>query len=63
MVGAHRIVPGISITHPLGNPELSPAREKALRRKIVLKALESLETPVEDSRVFHWHRHANGEVK
>ena len=51
-VGANRIVPTIAIPHPLGNPTLSPADEKALRRKLVEKALRALETPVEDQTVF-----------
>lgn len=54
MMGARRIIPGISITHPLGEPGLSATREKELRRKIVMKALESLETEVEEPTVFYW---------
>jgi len=38
-VGANRIVPAVAIPHPLGNPELSKEDEKALRRKILEKAL------------------------
>jgi len=51
-VGANRIVPAIAIPHPLGNPALSHEEEKALRRKIVEKALEALQTEVEDQTVF-----------
>lgn len=51
-VGANRIVPSIAIPHPLGNPNLDIVEEKALRRKIVLKALDALETEVEDQTVF-----------
>lgn len=51
-VGANRIVPTVAIPHPLGNPTLSPADEKALRRKLVEKALRALETPVDDQTVF-----------
>ena len=51
-VGANRIVPTIAIPHPLGNPELDPAEEKALRRGLVEKALTALETEVEDQTIF-----------
>ena len=51
-VGANRIVPTVAIPHPLGNPTLSPADEKALRRKLVENALKALETPVDDQTVF-----------
>jgi len=51
-VGANRIVPAVAIPHPLGNQALSPEDEKALRRKLVEKALRALQTEVEDQTVF-----------
>jgi len=51
-VGANRIVPAVATPHPLGNPALSPEDEKALRRKLVEKALRALQTEVEDQTVF-----------
>jgi betaine reductase len=39
---ANRIIQGVGITNPLGNPRVAPAEEKAERRKIVLAALEQL---------------------
>ena len=51
-VGANRIVPTIAIPHPLGNPALSHDEEKALRRKLVERALEALTTEVEDQTIF-----------
>lgn len=51
-VGANRIVPAIAIPHPLGNPKLDPVEEKALRRKIVEKALVALATEVDGQTVF-----------
>lgn len=51
-VGANRIVPTIAIPHPLGNPALDPAEEKALRRKLVEKALKALTTEVDGQTVF-----------
>ena len=52
MVGANRIVPAAGIIHPLGNAELSPEDEKALRRRIVEKALQALKTEVSRPTVF-----------
>ena len=52
MVGANRIVPAAGIIHPLGNVELSPEEEKALRRRIVEKALQALQTDVAQPTVF-----------
>ena len=53
-VGANRIVPAVAIPHPLGNPALTHEEEKALRRKIVERALEALEPPVDEQTVFEW---------
>jgi len=40
--GVNRIIRGRGITHPLGDPSLSPENEKEIRRAIVLKALDAL---------------------
>ena len=50
-VGSNRICPPW-IPHPLGNPELPPAEERALRRRLVEKALEALTTEVDGQTVF-----------
>ena len=42
MLRANRVVPGIGITNPLGDPRLSPAEEKAVRKNITASALEAL---------------------
>lgn len=51
-VGANRIVPAIAIPHPLGNPALYKDEEKALRRRIVEKALNALTTEVDGQTIF-----------
>ncbi len=51
-VGANRIVPAVAIPYPLGNPALSSEEEKRLRKQIVLRALDSLETQVDGQTVF-----------
>jgi glycine reductase complex component B subunit gamma len=52
MIGANRVVRGVAITNPFGDPERSPAGEVALRRTIVERALELLETDVEPGTVW-----------
>jgi len=52
MVGANRIVAAAGIIHPLGNTELSAEDEKALRRRIVERALQALRTEVAQPTVF-----------
>jgi glycine reductase len=51
-VGANRIVPSVAIPHPLGDPERTPAEERALRRRLVERALEALATAVAEQTVF-----------
>lgn len=51
-VGANRIVPTVAIPHPLGNPALSREDEKELRRALVHKALQALQTEVSGQTVF-----------
>lgn len=52
-IGANRIVPTVSIPYPLGNPELEPDAEKKVRRHLVEKALQALQTPVDEQTVFN----------
>ena len=51
-VGANRIIPSVAIPHPLGDPDKSPDEEKAIRRRLVEKALKALETEISEQRVF-----------
>ena len=51
-VGANRIVPSVAIPHPLGNPKLPAAEEQELRQNLLKKALDALQTPIEEQTVF-----------
>ena len=51
-VGANRIVPAVAIPHPLGDPKRSKEEEKALRRRLVEKALRASQTSIEGQTVF-----------
>jgi glycine reductase complex component B subunit gamma len=44
MVGSNRVVLGHGIVHVAGDASLSPEEEKALRRELVRKALEALQS-------------------
>jgi glycine reductase len=52
MIGANRVVRGVAITHPFGAPERGSAGERALRRRLVERAVELLETDVERGTVW-----------
>jgi glycine/betaine/sarcosine/D-proline reductase family selenoprotein B len=52
MVGAHRIVRGVAITHPFGDPGRAREAERALRRRIVERALAMLATGVSASTIW-----------
>jgi len=51
-VGAPRIVPTRGIPFPTGDPSLDPAAERALRRRLVEKALEAVSTRVDKPTIF-----------
>jgi glycine reductase len=51
-VGANRIVPTVAIPYPLGDPKMTPAKEKALRTRIVDTALDALTTEVGGQTIF-----------
>ena len=51
-VGVNRIVPTVAIPHPLGNPALTLNEERAIRRKLIDKALKALSTKVDKQTVF-----------
>jgi betaine reductase len=44
--GANRVVQGVKIEHVCGDPSLSPAADRALRRRLAERALRALQTPV-----------------
>ncbi len=52
MVGANRILRGVSITHPTGDPSLAADGEHELRVAIFRRALAMLRTEVEPGTVW-----------
>ena len=51
-IGANRIITGVKIPHPCGDPALPPEVDYALRKEIVERALDALQTDVSDSTDF-----------
>jgi betaine reductase len=51
-VRANRIVKGVSIPHPCGDPTLSKELDARLRREIIQTALRALEAEVTGPTVF-----------
>jgi len=43
--GSNRIVPGVSVLHPVGDPALGAEGERALRRALLERALEAMSRP------------------
>jgi len=51
-MGVPRVLPGIAVTHLLGNPTLPPAHEYELRERLTARALGMLTTRVEKPTLF-----------
>ena len=51
-IGANRIIPGVGIPYPLGDPTQGDADSKKIREKMVRRALKALQVPVTDQTVF-----------
>ena len=52
LIGVNRIVAAPAIVHPLGQPSLPLVAERAFRRRVVERALQSLQTDVGGPQVF-----------
>lgn len=51
-VGANRVVSGVKVPHPCGDPHAFPETDHALRRRIVEVALDALQTDVDGPTLF-----------
>ena len=51
-IGANRIIPGIGIPYPLGDPPQGEKDSYKLRLSMVRRALKALQTPVDGQTVF-----------
>jgi glycine/betaine/sarcosine/D-proline reductase family selenoprotein B len=50
--GANRVVPGVKIEHVCGDPTLTPELDRRLRRQLVVRGLEALQTAVAGPTLF-----------
>jgi glycine/betaine/sarcosine/D-proline reductase family selenoprotein B len=51
-VGSNRIIPGVGIMYPVGDPNLSPEEEKKLRLLLIEKAVNALQINLQEQKVF-----------
>jgi len=51
-LGANRVIRGVKIPHPCGDPTLDPMRDHALRVGIVRGALRALSTKLDKATLF-----------
>ena len=51
-IGANRMIPGVGIPYPLGDPTQGEVDSKKIREKMVRRALRTLQTPVTEQTVF-----------
>jgi len=52
MIGVNRILQGINVTSVLGDTKLDREKEKKLRKKYIQRALEILNTKLDQPQVF-----------
>ena len=50
--GANRVVQGVKIEHVCGDPTLAPEANRVLRRRLIERALEALQTAVSEPTLF-----------
>ena len=51
--GANRVVQGVKIEHVCGDPSQTPDLDRRLRRRLVERGLEVLQTAVTGPTLFH----------
>lgn len=51
-IGSSRVIPSCSVLYPTGDPELDSRGERSLRRRLLEKALEAVQSPVAEATVF-----------
>ena len=51
-VGTNRIVPGVAIPHPVGDPEAGPEKDRKKRRELLERAFRAMQTEITGQTVF-----------
>lgn len=52
-VGANRIVPGVAIPHPVGDPEAGPKGDLEKRRELLHRAFKAMSTNIKEQTIFN----------
>ena len=59
-VGTNRVVPGVAIPHPVGDPRKGPEIDHTLRRNLLLKALDAMQTEIQEQTIFEYDTRSEG---
>lgn len=51
-VGTNRIVPGVAIPHPLGDPEEGSEKDLKKRKELLMRAFGAMQTEIGEQTVF-----------
>ncbi len=51
-VGSNRIVPGVAIPHPAGDPEKGVEGDRAVRRELLERSLKAMQTEISEQTIF-----------
>lgn len=51
-VGSNRIVPGVAIPHPVGDPTKGAEGDHAVRRELLERALKAMQTEISEQTIF-----------
>ncbi len=52
-VGSNRIVPGVAIPHPSGDPSKDRKHDQKIRRELLEMALKAISTDISDQTIFN----------
>ena len=50
--GASRVVAGVKVPNPCGDPELPPESDRALRKELISCALDALQAEIKEPTIF-----------
>jgi len=51
-VGTNRIVPGVAIPHPVGDPGAGPEKGRKKRRELLERAFRAMQTEIAEQTIF-----------
>jgi betaine reductase len=51
-VGANRIIPGVAIPYPVGDPSRGKEGDRMVRREILERAIKAIQTPIGEQTIF-----------